>query len=75
MASTENEMSELVEHPGVGPTRRPARPWTSPPPRVPVRLAPQLGEHTEAVLPDLFGMTTTETGRLERGGVVRCARR
>ena len=39
--------------------------------RVPVRRAPQLGEHTEAVLADLLGMTTSEIGRLERDGVVQ----
>jgi 2-methylfumaryl-CoA isomerase len=39
-----------------------------------VRRAPQLGEHTEAVLAELLGMTPAEIGRLERDGVVRCAR-
>jgi 2-methylfumaryl-CoA isomerase len=43
-------------------------------PRVPVRRAPQLGEHTEAILADLLGMTTAEIGLLERDGIVRCAR-
>jgi 2-methylfumaryl-CoA isomerase len=73
--STENEMWEVVEHPGVGSYLMPGTPLDfSAVPRVPVRRAPQLGEHTEAVLAELLGMTTAEIGHLERDGVVRCAR-
>ena len=73
--SPENEMWEMVEHPGVGSYLMPGTPLDfSAVPRVPVRRAPQLGEHTEAVLAALLGMTTAEIGRLERDGVVRCAR-
>jgi 2-methylfumaryl-CoA isomerase len=72
--SIDNEMWEIVEHPGVGEYLMPGTPLDfSAVPRVPVRRAPQLGEHTEAVLSDLLGMTTAEIGRLERDGVVRCA--
>jgi 2-methylfumaryl-CoA isomerase len=73
--STENDMWEMVEHPGVGSYLMPGTPLDfSAVPRVPVRRAPQLGEHTEAVLADLLGMSTADIGRLERDGVVRCAR-
>jgi len=73
--STDNEMWELVEHPGVGGYLMPGTPLDfSAIPRAAVRRAPQLGEHTEAVLADLLGMTSSEIGRLERDGVVRCAR-
>jgi 2-methylfumaryl-CoA isomerase len=73
--STDNEMWEVVEHPGVGSYLMPGTPLDfAAVPRVPVRRAPQLGEHTEAVLADLLGMTTNEIGLLERDGVVRCAR-
>jgi 2-methylfumaryl-CoA isomerase len=73
--STDNEMWEVVEHPTVGSYMMPGTPLDfSAVPRIPVRRAPQLGEHTEAVLADLLGMTTSEIGRLERDGVVRCAR-
>jgi 2-methylfumaryl-CoA isomerase len=73
--STENEMWEVVEHPGVGSYLMPGTPLDfSAVPRVPVRRAPQLGEHTEAVLAELLGMTTAEIGHLERDGVVGCAR-
>jgi 2-methylfumaryl-CoA isomerase len=72
--SVHNEMWELVEHPDVGSYLMPGTPLDfSAIPRTPVRRAPQLGEHTEAVLSDLLGMTTAEIGRLERDGVVRCA--
>ena len=73
--STENEMWEEVEHPGVGRYLMPGTPLDfSAIPRTDVRRAPQLGEHTEAVLTELLGMTTAEIGRLERDGLVRCAR-
>ena len=74
--STDNEMWEMAEHPGVGSYLMPGTPLDfSAVPRVSVRRAPQLGEHTEAVLADLLGMTTAEIGLLERDGVVRCARK
>jgi 2-methylfumaryl-CoA isomerase len=73
--STDNEMWEEVEHPGVGRYLMPGTPLDfSAIPRTDVRRAPQLGEHTEAVLTELLGMTTAEIGRLERDGLVRCAR-
>jgi 2-methylfumaryl-CoA isomerase len=71
--SPDNDMWELVEHPGVGSYLMPGTPLDfSAVPRDGVRRAPQLGEHTEAVLADLLGLTTSEIGRLERDGVVRC---
>jgi 2-methylfumaryl-CoA isomerase len=73
--STDNDMWDMVEHPGVGSYLMPGTPLDfSVVPRVPVRRAPQLGEHTEAVLAELLGMTTAEIGRFERDGIVRCAR-
>jgi 2-methylfumaryl-CoA isomerase len=73
--SPENPMWELVEHPGVGRYLMPGTPLDfSAVPRSPVRRAPQLGEHTEAVLSELLGLSTAEIGRLEQRGVVRCAR-
>jgi 2-methylfumaryl-CoA isomerase len=73
--STDNDMWETVEHPGVGSYLMPGTPLDfSVIPRVPVRRAPQLGEHTEAVLAELLGMTTAEIGRFERDGIIRCAR-
>lgn len=73
--STDNVMWEIVEHPGVGNYLMPGTPLDfSAVPRVRVRRAPQLGEHTEAILAELLGLTTAEIGRLERDGVVHCAR-
>jgi 2-methylfumaryl-CoA isomerase len=73
--STTNDMWETVEHPGVGSYLMPGTPLNfSAVARVPVRRAPQLGEHTEAVLAELLGMTTAEIGRFEREGIIRCAR-
>jgi 2-methylfumaryl-CoA isomerase len=73
--STENDMWELVEHPGVGTYLMPGTPLDfSAFERVPVRRAPLLGEHTDEVLAELLGLTDSEIGRLEQDGVVRCAR-
>jgi len=73
--SPESDMWELVEHPGVGSYLMPGTPLGfSVLPRMPVRRAPQLGEHTEAVLSELLGLSTSEIGQLEEDGVVRCAR-
>jgi 2-methylfumaryl-CoA isomerase len=72
--STENAMWQEVEHPGVGNYLMPGTPLDfSAIPRVPVRRAPALGEHTEAVLSELLGLSTAEIGRLVRDGVVYTA--
>jgi 2-methylfumaryl-CoA isomerase len=71
--TTENPMWENIEHPEVGAYRMPGSPLGfSRAERVPVRRAPQLGEHTEAILADLLGLGTAEIGRLHDAGVVRC---
>jgi 2-methylfumaryl-CoA isomerase len=71
--TTDNPMWELVEHPEVGTYRMPGSPLAfSSVERVPVRRAPQLGEHTEAILADLLGLGPAEIGRLHDAGVVRC---
>ena len=73
--STDNEMWELVEQPGVGTYLTPGTPLDfSALPRTSVHRAPALGEHTEAVLSELLGLSSAEIGRLARDGVVSCAR-
>ena len=72
--STDNPMWSEIEHPGVGSYLAPASPLDfSAVPRVPVRRAPQLGEHTEEVLSERLGMSPAEIGTLHDAGVVRCA--
>jgi 2-methylfumaryl-CoA isomerase len=39
-------------------------------PRLPVRRAPRLGEHTDQVLADMLGLSSGEIGRLHDAGVV-----
>lgn len=69
--STDSEMWEEVEHPGVGRYRMPGTPLDfSAVPRAAVRRAPVLGEHTEEVLADLVGLTDAEIGRLVHEGVI-----
>jgi len=69
--STANPLLEEVEHPGVGPYLMPASPLDfSAVPRLPVRRAPLLGEHTEQILADVLGLGSREIGRLHDAGVV-----
>jgi 2-methylfumaryl-CoA isomerase len=66
-----SEMWEHVEHPGVGSYLMPGTPLDfSAVPREAVRRAPQLGEHTDAVLGDLLGLSEAEIGRLRSDGVI-----
>jgi 2-methylfumaryl-CoA isomerase len=69
--STDSEMWEEVEHPGVGRYRMPGTPLDfSAVHRAPVRRAPVLGEHTADVLNGLLGLSDAEIGRLVDDGVV-----
>jgi 2-methylfumaryl-CoA isomerase len=64
-------MFEEVEHPGVGTYLMPGSPLDfSGVARLPVRRAPQLGEHTEEVLADVLGLSSTEIARLHDAGTV-----
>ncbi len=66
-----NPMFEEIEQPGIGTYLMAGSPLLfSKNERVPVRRAPQLGEHTEEVLSELLGLTDAEIGLLERDGVV-----
>jgi 2-methylfumaryl-CoA isomerase len=69
--STDNPMFAQVEHPGVGTYLMPGSPLHfSGVDRVPVRRAPQLGEHTEEILAGVLGLSATEIGRLHDAGIV-----
>lgn len=63
--STENPMFEDIEHPGVGRYLAPGSPLDFVGlPRLPVRRAPILGEHTEQILAEALGLTGREIGDL-----------
>jgi 2-methylfumaryl-CoA isomerase len=69
--STANPLFEQVEHPGVGSYLMPGSPlWFEGVDRRPVERAPVLGEHTEAVLADVLGLSGTEIGQLHDQRVV-----
>jgi 2-methylfumaryl-CoA isomerase len=69
--TTDSEMWEDVEHPGVGRYRMPGTPLDfSAVPREPVRRAPLLGEHTAEVLAGLLGLTDAEIGQLADEGAI-----
>jgi 2-methylfumaryl-CoA isomerase len=60
-----------VEHPGVGKYLMPGSPLDfSAVPRVPVRRAPLLGEHTDEVLAQVLGLSSREIMRLHDQGIV-----
>ncbi|MBA2346947.1 MAG: CoA transferase [Solirubrobacterales bacterium] len=72
--SPENPMWAEVEHPGAGSYRMPGSPLDfSGLDRVPVRRAPVLGEHTEAILADVLGLSPAEIGRLHDAETVHSA--
>ncbi|WP_354698907.1 2-methylfumaryl-CoA isomerase [Paraconexibacter sp. AEG42_29] len=69
--SGENPMWTTTEHPGVGSYLMPGTPLDfSGVPRVPVRRAPLLGEHTDAVLTEYLGLSDAEIGRLAEAGTI-----
>jgi 2-methylfumaryl-CoA isomerase len=69
--STDNPMFEAAEDPGVGSYLMPKSPLEfSRDGRLPVRRAPQLGEHTEEVLADVLGLGEGEIARLHDRGIV-----
>jgi crotonobetainyl-CoA:carnitine CoA-transferase CaiB-like acyl-CoA transferase len=41
--------------------------------RQPVRRAPQLSEHSEAILKELLGLSDPEVGRLVAAGTIRAS--
>jgi len=69
--STANPLFEMVEQPDIGRYLMPGTPLAfGDVARVPVRPAPRLGEHTEAILLDTLGLGEGEVGRLFGAGVV-----
>ena len=69
--SPANPMFAAIDQPGVGPLLANATPLGfSDAPRVPPAAAPRLGEHTEAVLSELLGLTASDYAKLHDRGVV-----
>ena len=59
-----------IEQPGIGRYLMPGLPLDfSAAPRQPTRPAPRLGEHTDAVLSEVLGLSTAEIGRLHDAGI------
>ncbi len=69
--SIANPMFATVDQPGVGEYLVPGSPLEfSRLGRLPAQRAPLLGEHTDAVLAELLGLSETEIGRLHDDGVI-----
>lgn len=70
--SEENPMFQTLSQPGLGTFPVPSLPTTfSAHDRVPPRLAPELGAHTEEILGDVAKLTDTEIAQLFDAGVVQ----
>jgi 2-methylfumaryl-CoA isomerase len=69
--SAGNPMFDLVEQPGIGPYIAPGSPvsWSGFD-RAPVTPAPQLGQHSEAILADVLGLGSGQIGELMDKGIV-----
>ena len=68
--STANPLFAEIEQPGIGRYLMPGLPLDfSAAPRQPTRPAPRLGEHTDAVLSEVLGLSTAEIGRLHDAGI------
>ena len=69
--SLDNPMFSTVDQPGIGSYLAPATPLDfNYVPRLPAKLAPVLGEHTDQILLDILGMSEGEVGRLHDQGIV-----
>ncbi len=69
--STDNPMFERIEQPGIGDYLVPGSPLDfGALPRVPVKRAPVLGEHTDEILQDVLGLASSQVGKLHDDGVV-----
>ncbi len=70
-ASTANPMFGELEQAGAGRYLAPASPLAfSEVPRLAVRAAPRLGQHTDEILLELAGVSEAELGRLHDDGVI-----
>ena len=70
-ATAENPMSRRIDQPGVGRVLAPGSPLSfSEIDRGEPTVSPRLGEHTDEILLEILGMTTTEIGKLHDDGVV-----
>lgn len=71
--STENPLFARVDQPGIGDTLTPTTPLNFGSGRVDPQPAPRLGEHTEEVLQDLLGLSTSELGSYIDKGIAAIA--
>ena len=70
-ATAENPMFRRIDQPGVGRVLAPGSPLSfSEIDRGEPTVSPRLGEHTDEILLEILGMTTTEIGKLHDDGVV-----
>jgi 2-methylfumaryl-CoA isomerase len=67
----DNPMIALIDQPGIGPLPAAGHPAAfSALPRLPPAPAPRLGQHSEAILADVLGMSSGQIGALMDRGIV-----
>lgn len=71
--STENPLFQKVQQPGIGETLTPSTPLNFGSGRMPPQAAPLLGQHTESILLDEMGMSSSQFGRLMDSGLISTA--
>lgn len=72
--STENPMFNEIAQDGIGQFIAPGAPWAfSGFERAPAAPAPNLGQHTDEVLLDVVGLSSSELGKLHDQGIVASA--
>jgi 2-methylfumaryl-CoA isomerase len=69
--STDNPLFEQIEQPGIGEYLMPQNPlgFTAAD-RQPVRPAPRLGQHTDEILAEILGLSSSEIGRYHDAGII-----
>ena len=69
--STAHPMFSMLEQPGIGTYLAPASPLDfSAVPRLPVAPAPRLGEHTDEILLEVLGLSSSQVGALHDARIV-----
>ena len=69
--STAHPMFSIIDQPGIGTYLAPATPLDfSAVSRLPAAPAPRLGEHTDEILLDVLGLSSSQVGALHDAGIV-----
>ncbi|MEM7541244.1 MAG: CoA transferase [Pseudomonadota bacterium] len=72
--SVDNPLFDMIKQPDIGEYLVPSQPMNfGAIEKMPPQPAPRVGEHSEAILADVVGLSTAEIGKLHDEGVIYCA--